>query len=504
MARLDRLATGRRTLSFQAISPRLFEQPSTPLPDGDGVATRALAEFASELRFESLPGPVATHGKLSLLDTLGVALAGAGQGEGCAEVIAYATSQAESGPARVWASGQRLPAGLASLCNASHARALDYDDIIENPQIHVAVCVVPAALAVAEASHSRVDGKTLIAALVAGAEIQSRLANAIAGTLDPSTFPVMLSSQVFGYFSAAAAAGHVLKLGRESMLSALGLAMMQASGTEELVVHAPVSVGKVIYAGLSNQAGVQSAQMAAHGVLASGNALEGKAGLLNAFYGGRYRSDALTSELGERYVSLDCCFKAMPGTLVSHAFVEAALTIVRRESLATQDIAEICLHVGGWGRTMSEPLDMRRHPPTASAGMNSIPYMVATALTKGAVSLDAFTAAGRADAATYAMAEKIVPVHDARLNNPHGLEPGLVDIVATDGRILSQRVDKPRGHPSRPLSFDDVAAKFNANAAMAALPHSSARIDQIITCVERLDRLNDVRTLIDLVAPDKR
>lgn len=468
------------------------------------MATRVLAEFASELRFENLPGPVATHAKLTLLDTLGVALAGSGQSEGCAEVIAYATSQADDGPARLWASGQRLPAGLASLCNASHARALDYDDIIENPQIHVAVCVVPAALAVAEAARGRVDGKTLIAALVAGAEVQSRLAAAIAGTLDPATFPVMLSSQVFGYFSAAAAAGRVLKLGREPMLSALGLAMMQASGTEELVVHAPVSVGKVIYAGLSNQAGVQSAQMAASGVLAAGNALEGKAGLFKALYDGRYHPDALTDGLGERYVSLGCCFKAMPGTLVSHAFVEAALTIVRREGLGAQDITEIRLHVGGWGRTMSEPLDLRRHPPTASAGMNSIPFMVATALATGAVSLNAFTAAGRADAATYTMADKIVPVHDERLANPDGLEPGLIDIVATDGRVFSHRIDKPRGHPSRPLSFGDVAAKFEANAAMAARPHTPGRIDQIVTCVERLDRLDNIRTLIDLVVPETR
>lgn len=451
-----------------------------------------------------MPGPVANHAKLTLLDTLGIALAGSGRGEGCAEMIAYATTQAESGPARLWASGQRLPAALAALCNACHARALDYDDIIESPQIHVAVCVVPAALSVAEATPGGVDGKSLIAALVAGAEIQSRLAAAIAGTLDPSTFPVMLSSQVFGYFSAAAAAGCVLKLDRDAMLSALGLAMMQTSGTEELVVHAPVSVGKVIYAGLSNQAGVQSAQMAASGIVAAGNAFEGKAGLFNAYYGGRYRTEALTDGLGERYLSRGCCFKAMPGTLVSHAFVEAALTIMRREALTTQDIAEVRLHVGGWGRTMSEPLDMRRHPPTASAGMNSIPFMVATALVNGAVSLDAFTATGRTDAATYAMAEKIVPVHDARLDNPNGLEPGLVDIVANDGRIFSHRIDKPRGHPSRPLSFDDVATKFAANAAVAARPHSPARVEQIVSCVERLDRLDDVRALIDLVVPEPR
>ena len=468
---------------------------------GASVTSR-LAQFAARLDYASIPGEVLTHAKLTILDTLGVALAGAAIGEGCEGVMAYAASQSDSGPARIWASGRRMSAGLAAFCNASHARCLDYDDIVENPQIHVAVCIVPAAFAIAEALQRPVTGKQFLTAVTAGSEIQSRLGASIARTQSASSFPVMLSTQVFGYFSAAITAGHLLGLDARQMESAIGLAMMQVSGTEEMVVHATESVGKCIYAGFSNQGGVQSALMAANNVVAVGAALEGQAGLFEAYYGGRFNREALIAKFGQRFHALERCFKASPGTLVSHAFSEAALIVMRNEQLKPDDIFEVRLYVGGWGRAMCEPIEARRDPPTAAAAMNSIPFVVAKAIANGKVSLTDFRDAGRAQPESRALAERIRYLHDSSLDNPTGLEPGLIDIVTTDGRVFSQRVDKPLGHPSRPLSFDDIARKFRDNAGYAVTPLSSERIDRIIAAVGNLEQSSDIRELLDLFSPE--
>jgi 2-methylcitrate dehydratase PrpD len=467
---------------------------------GAPVTTR-LAQFAADTDYQALPEDVIAHTKLAILDTLGVALAGSALGEGCEGVLAYAAAQSGSGPARVWASGRSMSTGLAAFCNAAHARCLDYDDIIENPQIHVAVCIVPAAFAMAESQGGPVSGRRLLAATAIGSEIQSRLGAAIARTQDASSFPVMLSTQVFGYFAAAATAGHLLGLDARRMESALGLAMMQAAGTEEMVVHAPESVGKCIYAGFSNQGGIQAALMAANNVPALGCALEGQAGLFEAYYGGRFNGEALTGWLGQRYEATRRCFKSQPGTLVSHAFAEAALIVMRREGLTPADIFETRLRVGGWGRAMCEPIDIRRNPPTAAAAMNSIPFIVAKAIVNGKVSLTDFQASGREQVASREMAERVRCFHDSSLDNPLGLEPGLIEIVTMDGRVFAQRVDKPRGHPSRPLSFDDMARKFRDNAGYAVSPLTPARLDQVIDQVAHLDRSPDVRILLDLIAP---
>jgi 2-methylcitrate dehydratase PrpD len=309
----------------------------------------------------------------------------------------------------------------------------------------------------------------------------------------------VLSTQLFGYFSAAAACGNLLGLDPDKMASAFGLALMQAAGTEEMVVHAGDSVGKCLYAGFSNQGGVQSALMARHGVVARGEPFDGKAGLFAAYYEGRYDSAKLTAELGRSFASLARCFKTMPGTLVSHAFAEAALRILREQRLTAAEVERVCLHVGPWGTAMCEPAEMRRRPPSASAAMNSIPFIVAKAIVNGKVALGDFGREGRSQSCALETAARVDHVRDPRLANPGGLEPGVVEITSKSGASYRMRVDRPRGHPLRPMGFDDVADKFRDNAAYAARPMEAWRVGRIVDHVRGLEDVDDMRSLVQLI-----
>jgi 2-methylcitrate dehydratase PrpD len=476
---------------------------STFAARNESGATGKLSRFAASTRYDDLPTDVVTQAKRSILDTLGVAFAGSGLGEDCDPIVAHAMASG-SGGALLWASGKRAGAASAALVNAVHARALDYDDIIAYPQVHVAVCVVPAVLALSDVADAPVSGKAALAAVAVGCEVQSRLAAAIAAHGDDGSLPRMLSTQIFGYFSAAAACGNLLRLAPEQMASALGLALMQAAGTEEMVVHATASVGKSLYAGLSNQGGVQSALMARHGVLARGEPFDGRAGLFAAYYGGQYDPARLTAGIGEEFASLSRCFKMMPGTLVSHAFAEAALRILAEHHLRPADIDRVRLHVGPWGNAMCEPGDVRRKPPSASAAMNSIPFIVAKAIANGRVALDDFGSEGRSEAAALEVAARTEHVADPGLANPGGLEPGIVEIRSKDGVGYRMRIDHPRGHPSRPVHFDDIAEKFRANTAYAARALEPWRIDAIVEAVRALEAMDDVGSLAALIADRDR
>lgn len=467
---------------------------------GDPFPTSAFATFASTTCFASLPAEVVLQAQQSVLDVFGIALAGARMNADCARVTAYCECASGTADATLWATGTKLAPGYAALANAAHARALDYDDIIEYPQIHVAACVVPAAVAVAERLRSGA-GKALLTGVAVGCEIQARLAAALAPYFG-SGLPVMLASQVFGYFSAAAACGNVLTLSNDALHDALGLALMQAAGTEETVVHTPVSMGKFLYSGLSNQGGVQSALMAACGVEARGEVLSGTAGLFNAYFGGRYDAPALTDGLGTHYRALRRCFKTMPGTLVAHAFVEAAQTLVDTHRIEAAQIRKAILHVGPWGRVMCEPFAMRREPPGATAAMNSIPYLVARMLVKRRIGIDDFDEAARGDPAVREMALRIAHAVDDGLARPGGLEPGIVELHLSDGREFTQRVDVPAGHPSRPLGFDDVARKFRNSVRDARVALMPATVDTIIQQVSTLDTLDDLSPLLRLLSDD--
>jgi len=71
---------------------------------------------------------------------------------------------------------------------------------------------------------------------------------------------------------------------------------------------------------------------------------------------------------------------------------------------------------------------------------------------------------------------------------------------ARAGASFSLRIDRPRGHPSRPVAFADVAAKCRENARHAVRPLEAWRVEAIIDRVLNLDREPDVRSLASLIA----
>ncbi len=403
----------------------------------DGRVCEPLCEFAALIDFTALPQDVSEQNKRAILDIFGDAISGAHFAEGAREIRSYALSAGHGGRSTLWATGETCAPALAAMVNATHARGLDYDDIIPFPQIHVSVHVVPALAALAEDLQGATSGRDFLTAMAVGCELQARLARAIAPFFG-SDLPALLSSQIFGYFSAALACARLMRLDPLVSRSALGLALMQAAGTEEMVVHAAQSVGKILYAGLSNQGGLQCAKMAAAGIVAEGEPLAGKAGLFAALYRGQFDASALTDRLGSEFYSLNRCFKSAPGTLAAHSFAEAAILLKRELGVPADDISKIVLHVGGWGRAMCEPIELRRHPPSASAAMNSIPFVVARAIVNGAVDLSDFQETGRAQASAREVASRIHSEFSPALSKADGLEEATVEFILSNGSGVPQ------------------------------------------------------------------
>jgi 2-methylcitrate dehydratase PrpD len=460
-----------------------------------------LARFASQVTHVTLPDPVVSVVERQLLDTLGVMLAASGIGEGCREIVELVTRQGGTPESTVLGSTVRLPAVAAAFANGALAHALDFDDIYEPGASHVAAATVPAVLALVERSPTPVPGTEVLAALAAGGEVICRLGRAVAS--DDGSVPTKLSSQLLGYFGAAAAAGRLLRLGPDRMLSAFGLALMQAAGTME-VVHATASVGKCIYEAFSNQGGVQSALLAELGVPAPTASLEGAAGLFRAHFDGHYDRAVLLEDLGARFLLRDVSFKLWPASKVTHPFVEAALELTARPEVRAEAIETITVSVGPWGRAFCEPLAERAHPPTSAAAKNSIPFTVARALANRRLTLADFTETRLDEQPARALAERVRVRFAPELATPGATEPGMVEVRLTSGDTVVARVETARGHPSRPLAFDGVVTKFRECAGYARAVPSPAILDECVAAVARLRSLTDARPLLSMVACDTR
>jgi len=263
--------------------------------------TPRLAAFAATLRYEDLPAPVVSHVKHILLDALGCALAATTLGAGCREVVAVMRNLGGKPESTVFGSGTKIAAPNAAFANGALVHALNYDPI--GPEAgHVGVVALTAPLAMAEAG-GRVSGRELIAAAAAAAEITARVTAAVMRTGKHAS-DKFLNGQMLGYFGAAAGAGRVLELTAEQMHSAFGLALMQASGSMQIVLDGDPPA-KAVYGAFPNYGGVLAALLARAGLGAAVAALEGKAGLYAMAYGGSYDAGALTDRLGAGPTHLD-------------------------------------------------------------------------------------------------------------------------------------------------------------------------------------------------------
>src|SRR5690606_16626123 len=136
-----------------------------PARGGDPMSAptvaRRLAEFAATTRAEGI-GELADDAARRVLDALGNGLA-ALDTPAAAAVRAVAAEWSGRPEATALGSSERHPAASAALVNGTLAHALDFDDTHLPSVLHPSASVVPAALAVAEASGA--SGASLLAAV---------------------------------------------------------------------------------------------------------------------------------------------------------------------------------------------------------------------------------------------------------------------------------------------------------------------------------------------------
>src|SRR5881397_254868 len=146
--------------------------------------TRSVAEFISGTPQASTPSSVRKLGTRSILDGLGLALAGSVGASGHI-VKDYLQDLASAGPATVIGSGLKTAPRFAAFANGIAIHADDYDDtqLATKPDrvygllTHPTAPVLPAVLAVAEAKGA--SGAAAMLAYHLGVEVECKISEAI-------------------------------------------------------------------------------------------------------------------------------------------------------------------------------------------------------------------------------------------------------------------------------------------------------------------------------------
>jgi 2-methylcitrate dehydratase PrpD len=453
--------------------------------------SRDFARCIADARYEDLSEDAVEGAKKSILDTLGVILAASGVEpavRGVQELVRESGGTPESTALGL---GSRVPAVLAGFANGAMAHCLDFDDHAPEGH-HPSSSIVPAALALAE-RRGGVSGRKLITAVAAAQDMFLRLRRNVEWKQDWHL------TTVLGVYSAAAAGAHVLGLDADATANAFGIACMQSCGTMELAYGVGSDL-RGMYAGFSTQGGVLAALLAQKGTQGVRSVFEGKAGLFNVYFEGRYDRAKMLQGLGSEFGGGSILFKPWPSCGASHGFIHATLGLMRDHQLTLADVEEVRVNVGDFQQQLCEPIGSRRRPATSADAKFSIPFCVAVALTRGEVKVSDFFGAGLRDPKVLSAADKVVPVIDSSFDWKTRLPKGRLDILTRDGRTLSRVGDPVPGDAECPMEWSYLLEKFQDCASLAALPPAPDRIRKAQEMARHLEALGDATELVRVLA----
>ncbi|HEX3244296.1 MAG TPA: MmgE/PrpD family protein [Chloroflexota bacterium] len=446
-----------------------------------------IADFTANLTFDRLPDSVVMAVKRILLDTLGTTLAANTLGVGCKELVRVVQRAGGSPDATLIGIGGKIPAANAALANGGLSHALNFDDVAgPRGSGHMGVTSIPAALAAAEYRRG-VSGRDFLTAIAAGNELMARLGLAISLSEQGYSESKPQPTQMPGCFSATVSAGRALGLSSHQVHSALGHALMQASGGRQPVLEGRPA--KAIYAAYSNQVGMLSALLVEAGLDCDCEVFEGEAGLFKTYYHGRYQRDALADGLGNDWRMLDVGFKLWPTTNVAAPFIDAARQLRDELDLNPDEVSDIHIIGGAHARTFCEPESRRKNPQSPVEGEDSIFFATAKALATGNVTLADLQPndAGLRQREALLLTSRMHLTVEDELNRS-----GIVEVTLMDGRSASRRVDTPVGHPSNPMPAEMLQTKFFACAQHASLDLSRESLERVVDLVEHVDDVEDI------------
>ena len=333
----------------------------------------------------------------------------------------------------------------------------------------ISAAMIPVVLAIGEWKRS--SGRELIAAMVAGYDVMSRVGRSVMPSHRERGFH---ATGTFGPFGAAAAAARLLGFDAAQTANTFGIAGSQAAGLFEF--HRDGALTMVYHAARAAQNGVEAALLSLHGLTGPCTVLEGERGFCRAT-SNAFDEAALTRGLGELYEIEETSFRPYYGCSSTIAASGATATLMRKLGVKSPDeIAAIdarCHAVVAHDNAEDDP-------QTLLAARLSMPFNVSLVLARGdVVTADVYETDLR-DARVRASLGR-VHLHEDKSMPRFGCS---LKMTLNDGRNAEEANLAPRGDARHPLTWDDVTAKFRRLTSGVV---GEAGATAVIDCVRNLE-----------------
>ena len=382
--------------------------------------------------------------------------------------------------------GGRAPAYNAALINSVMARALDFCDA-NHPGMHVGSAAIPAALAAVELAGG-CSGKEFLSAVTVGTEIANRINHSsVYNGADPSG--------ICGIFASTAIAGRILGLNSEQMSNALALAFNRAGGSFQNNVEGAPST--ILVQGFTAQNAIMCAQLAQKGIIGPRHFLEGTFGYFHLFGDDKVDTEAVAGELGTRFELTSTIFKRYPSCGLTQSSTAGILELMDENGIAPEDTERIDITVAPFVYNMvGQPYEIGDNPKVNS--QYSICYCVANALLRKSSNLKHFDESYIREPRLAPLIEKVNVTGDPALDK-RGLNAMDMQVRMKNGKVYQHSMDVSPGSQGKPLTYEEHMARFQDCVDYAGKPLPKRNIEKLVSLVDRLEDVEDIRSLIPLL-----
>jgi len=447
------------------------------------------AAHAFHTSYSDLPAEVVDAAKAFVLDTIGVGVAGAGTPES-RSLASVAGSWGSGAEARVWGQAVLLPAAHAALVTSHQTHCLEFDSIHEPAVVHPLTVLLPCLIADAErrSRHGeRSSGEDLIAAVAVGVDIAGGLG-------DVTTTPLQFFRPgTAGLFGAVVALANARRLPPELTTEALGLAYGQVSGTMQ--PHTEGSPILPLQVGFNARSALNALDLALAGHTGPRQIFEGRFGYFRLIEADG-RPDELADRLGSQWEIVRVSHKPFPSGRATHSGIDGTLRLMTEHGFTADDVDWVLAIVPPMiHHLVSRPLVEEPHPNYARL---SLPFQIASALVDGRIDLDTVRPDRLNDPRIRELTTRVrIEVDDNP--DPNAFDPQTLRIGLTDGSVREITLPRVLGSPPNPLSRAAQIDKFVACLRFGAPDWPETRAERIVDLVDRLETLDDLTPLLDLL-----
>ncbi|MFV0374728.1 MmgE/PrpD family protein [Microbacterium sp.] len=454
--------------------------------------SRRVAEHLVATGYDELPPEAVARAKTRLLDAVGNIVAGQ-RARGNDAFATLVTGWGGTPEATVFLRDARIPAHNAAMVNALMMRSYDFESVGAEAAgerakaAHIGGTTIPVALAVGE--RQAATGRDVLAALILGDDVASRLAVA-------SGFHTASGGDNTGTVNALGAvaiSGKLQGFGVDEFSNGMGIALNQVSGTVANLFDLADSF-KLPQAN-SARNGIFSADLAKAGFTGPIDPIAGRFGFFD-LYSPAPDAEKLVSGLGAEY-NADMIIKPWSSCRAAHPSLDAAVRLADLHDLDPAAVAAVRVHVNPVTKAGFTGQDFVPDRNPEVAGMFSIRYNVAVGLVHRELRPEHLQPDVMGSAPVQALLERIDIVDSLPRTEYQTAE---VEVDFADGRTVRVRTDAPRGDIYRaPLTEAEVREKFDRNMAFGGGLDAALAAD-VADLIADFDGVADVRQLTALLA----